>query len=726
MISLPDVFVTGLGVICAEANDVAELRRLLLAPKRRFQSCTVFPVAGESASLPVSQVRGLDLQATNPLPRTHQLAMLAARQAVGGGAAPDAIVLGTTTGGILTTEFALRAGVTSPDAYRFHGLETVANYLAQSLGVRGPVMTISTACSSAAVAISVAKALLRADLARRVLAGGADSLCRLTFHGFRQLQLVAARGSSPLDANRSGMTVGEGAGFLLLESAPDTRPILAQVAGTGLSCDAHHATSPHPEGRGAALAMRRALDDAGLEPSAIDYINLHGTGTVDNDAAEARAVRRVFTAGVPALSSTKGLTGHTLAAAGAVESVISVLALTDGLLPANTGLETVDAKLELAPVREPTRARVRAVLSNSFGFGGNNACVVLREATSDAKAGAGAQRERPRALPALRIAAAACLTARGALEDSWRALVAGANAAGFVPDATFAKSAPAAFIRRLKRLPRLMLALAQTAQTAGGGNAPPDLLAVGTAWGPLAETQDFLRKLFETDDQFSSPMDFIGSVHNAPAGQVALLLGAQAPNLTCSAGNQSFEQALLCASLGMAAGAKSALVVAAEAYESTLSPLLDDATATGPLTSDGGAAFFLVPDDAVPGARVRWLGENCGSGDDDSAFSLLGDIATNATRDRYDAVAVSIPAAIGEDADRTLSGLAGLLPNCPFVPYREHLGHHASVSATATAIASRAVCEGVLPIGPSPLSLRRKRLLLLQLGRHATAIEVFA
>jgi 3-oxoacyl-(acyl-carrier-protein) synthase len=163
----------------------------------------------------------------------------------------------------------------------------------------------------------------------------------------------------------------------------------------------------------------------------------------------------------------------------------------------------------------------------------------------------------------------------GGLDNTWNALVAGQSVAGFVPDATFNKAVQAAFVRRLKRLPRLMLALAQTAHLASGEKTPPEFVAVGTAWGPLAETQDFLRKLFETGEQFSSPTDFIGSVHNAPAGQVALLLGATAPNLTCSAGDRSFAQAVLCASLGMTATAKSALVMAAEAHEARLSPLFE-------------------------------------------------------------------------------------------------------------------------------------------------------
>jgi len=212
----------------------------------------------------IAEVTGLGATQIGEAPRTHRLALLAAREALGQGPPPDAIVLGTTTGGIAATEEALKAGSTLPGDYRYHGLDTVALFLADALHVHGPVLTLSTACSSAAVAMSVAQALLRAGLARRVLAGGADSLCRLTFHGFRALQLLAPGGCTPLDANRAGMTVGEGAGFLVLETAPEDRQVLALLSGTGLSCDAYHAASPHPEGAGAARAMRRAWPSSSL------------------------------------------------------------------------------------------------------------------------------------------------------------------------------------------------------------------------------------------------------------------------------------------------------------------------------------------------------------------------------------------------------------------------------------------------------------------------------
>ncbi len=733
MSARPPVYVTGMGVICAGANHVGELRDLLAHPVAHFHPPTVLPIKHPSGELPVAQAALIEAGEAAGLPRTHRLALMAAREAVGAGPLPDAIVLGSTTGGIAATESALEVGITSPEAFRCHGLDTVALHLAKAFGVRGPVITISTACSSAAVALSVAAALLRAGLAWRVLAGGADSLSRLTFHGFRQLQLVATNGCMPLDANRAGMTVGEGAGFLVLETAPDERPVLAVLAGTGLSCDAYHVTRPHPEGKGAVLAMRRALADAGLEPRAIGYVNLHGTGTPDNDAAEARAMKQVFSDAQPALSSTKGLTGHALAAAGGIEAVISILALRDGLLPANTGLETLDASLGISPVRAPTQAPLSAVLSNSFGFGGNNACVIFEKAPpspSPHPSPRYAGREDPRAttgevppgsgLPALRIAASACLTARGGRDETWNALLSRESTAGLVPDAAFSKAAPATFVRRLKRLPRLMLALAQTVQTASGWTTPPETIAVGTAWGPLAETQEFLRKLFESGDQFSSPMDFIGSVHNAPAGQIALLLGSQAPNLTCSAGERSFSQVLLCGSLHIASGAGSALVVAAEAFEPRLSPLFEPEVAGTPLVSDGGAAFFLVPDDGAPGARLRWLGE----GGNDGAVALVDRLA--GVIPHHDAVVVGIPAGHTLAKDPAYARLSQLLPPATIVTYRDQLGQHASVGATAAAIAVRAVAEGRLPFPDVPIALPHRRLLLLEFGPRLTAIEVFA
>jgi 3-oxoacyl-[acyl-carrier-protein] synthase-1/3-oxoacyl-[acyl-carrier-protein] synthase II len=719
MTPLPRAFITRVGVVCAAAHDTAALRQALASPCRPFHPVTLFPVSGPSAELLVAQADGLAPQEPAAVTRTHALALAAAREALQGLAAPDAIVLGTTTGGIGNTEEALLVGDKTPERFRWHGLDTVGAALAEHFGVRGPVITLSTACSSAAVALAVARELLRAGLARRVLAGGVDSLCRLTFHGFRQLQLLAPGGTTPLDVDRAGMTVGEGAGFVLLESTPSDAA-LAELAGCGLSCDAFHATRPHPEGLGAALAMSRALGDAGMAAEGIDYVNLHGTGTVDNDASEIAALRKVFGDRIPALSSTKGMTGHPLAAAGGIETVISTIALTDGLLPANVGLKTVDPKLAVEPVREPERRPVAAVLSNSFGFGGNNASLVLRAP------GAVQASAQPRKLGSLRVVAAQCLSAAGQADATWEAFLAGDGATGMVPDAAFAQGAPAAMTRRLKRLPKMALALAAQAQAASASTEPPALLSFGTAWGPLAETQDFLRKLFETQEQFSSPTDFVGSVHNAPAGQIALLLGAHAPNLTCSSGDRSFEHALLNACLLTGPDVPNALILAAEAWQADLSPLLDPAAAACGAASDGGGSLWVANDTAA-GVRIGYLAEQGG----EPVAALHDTLARlggpEAVANHYGAIFVGLPAREGQAAAEQLRTLRALLPDTlPVIAYRQRLGQHASVAATAAVMAHRALLTSTVPSADGPAPLARPAVLMLTLGSWLVAWEMFA
>ena len=196
-----------------------------------------------------------------------------------------------------------------------------------------------------------------------MLAGGADGLCRLTYYGFNSLQLVDPAGARPFDKDRRGMSLGEGSAMLILEAAAEPPAgTLAEVLGIGLSCDAYHPAAPHPEGAGALRAMRQALSEAGLKASQIEYINLHGTGTPDNDLAEARAVQALFgQSALPPVSSLKGALGHTLGAAGAINAAVSVLCISLGIIPANTGCREPDPALHIMPVAAPLRRPVRAV-----------------------------------------------------------------------------------------------------------------------------------------------------------------------------------------------------------------------------------------------------------------------------------------------------------------------------------------------------------------------------
>ncbi|MDE2607524.1 MAG: beta-ketoacyl-[acyl-carrier-protein] synthase family protein [Burkholderiales bacterium] len=304
------------------------------------------------------------------------------------GAHRVAVLLGTSTSGILHSELAYRRrgpdGALPPD-FRYaqtHSTASLARFVAEALGTTGPAWVVSTACSSSAKVFGDAARLIAAGWIDAAVVGGVDSLCLTTLHGFHSLQLFAADICRPWDAQRSGVSIGEGAAFALLQREPagDGEP-LGRLLGFGESSDAHHMSSPHPEGALAAAAMRAALAGAGLAPGDIDYINLHGTGTPSNDAAEDRAVQAVFGNTVPC-SSTKGATGHTLGAAGGVEAVISLLALRHGLLPGGLNLRERDPALGSHYLQANRTQALRHVMSNSFGFGGTNASLVLGKAAS--------------------------------------------------------------------------------------------------------------------------------------------------------------------------------------------------------------------------------------------------------------------------------------------------------------------------------------------------------
>ncbi|MEE4243528.1 MAG: beta-ketoacyl synthase N-terminal-like domain-containing protein, partial [Desulfopila sp.] len=322
------IYVAGMGIVSSLGTGVGETEAFLRRNHPAVAPLRLFPLL-QGSPLPVGQFPGLELQPFPP--RTHQLALLAAEQATGSSAGiPEAIIIGTTTGGIATTEQLLRTGEQDRNLYRDHGLNSVAVFLARKLGCKGPVLTVSTACSSGVVAITMGMAMLKSGKARTVLVGGVDSLSRLTYFGFHSLQLVDRNGCKPLDRDRQGMAVAEGAGMLLLSTIPSAQPI-AELLGAGLSCDAYHPAAPHPEGNGAFRAMENALEDSGLQPHDINYINLHGTGTPDNDLAESKAIRKLFRE-LPPLSSIKGASGHSLAASGAIEAVISCLAVSRNFL----------------------------------------------------------------------------------------------------------------------------------------------------------------------------------------------------------------------------------------------------------------------------------------------------------------------------------------------------------------------------------------------------------
>ena len=297
-----------------------------------------------------------------------------------------AVIFGTSTSGMLQAEWAyhVRAGA-GPLPGTFNYARTlncysVAAFVAEVIGLAGPSYVVSTACSSSAKVFAAAARLMQAGVVDAAVVGGVDSLCLTTLYGFGSLELLSPAPCRPFAADRSGISIGEGAGFALLEFADQAPKALARLAGWGESSDAHHMSSPHPEGLGAQLAMRAALERAGLKPDQVGYINLHGTATRANDIAEGRAVAAIFGTAVPG-SSTKAWFGHLLGAAGIAEAAVSLLALNENFAPGTLNTEEKDPACPNWLLTDNVGTGLDYVLSNSFGFGGSNCSLLFGRPT---------------------------------------------------------------------------------------------------------------------------------------------------------------------------------------------------------------------------------------------------------------------------------------------------------------------------------------------------------
>ena len=306
----------------------------------------------------------------------------AARQRYG--AHRVAVLLGTSTASIGATEEAYRRldsdGGFPADLRRplIHAPHSLVGFVAEALALTGPALTVSTACSSSAKAFANAERMLRLGLIDAAVVGGVDTLCDSVLFGFNALELVSRAPCRPFDQHRDGISIGEAAGFALLERI-DAAPDAPRLLGYGEASDAHHMSTPHPEGLGAELALRDALARAGLQAEQVDYINLHGTASLKNDEVEAALVARVFSPRTR-VSGSKGYTGHTLGAAGIVEAAIALLAIEHALVPGNLGGDAPDPACGAHFAWHAESRPVAIALSNSFGFGGNNACLALARA----------------------------------------------------------------------------------------------------------------------------------------------------------------------------------------------------------------------------------------------------------------------------------------------------------------------------------------------------------
>lgn len=397
------VVVTGMGAITGAGIGTPALESALRGTEHCFRDVTLFPteglrvrIAGEVETIPPSPLA--PLSARRRASRSDRLALAAVGEALAQSGIDVSetdpkrvgVAIGTSTGGLLETEeFYVKrlegvpAGRSRPQLLS-STVGAPTDMIACAIGALGPRLAPSTACSSGAIAIAQGLAWIRHGVADLVIAGGTEALCRMTYTGFNALQALAQEPCRPFDKNRKGLTLGEAAGVLVLEdrerAMARSATIIGEVLGSGLSCDANHPTAPHPEGRGARQALESALASARLDPRDLGYVNAHGTGTPQNDVCESRALNAVFGSApsLPPVSSTKGLLGHTLAAAGAIEAVITLIGLRGGFAPPTLGLTDPDPDCELDLVQGEARPiSYDIAASNSYGFGGNNCSLIF-------------------------------------------------------------------------------------------------------------------------------------------------------------------------------------------------------------------------------------------------------------------------------------------------------------------------------------------------------------
>lgn len=384
-----NVYLNQVGVVCAAGHDLTALRSGLAAESNDFMTATdIYGTAPVPTAMCQLSLPDIPLTESCWQSRNNQLALAvyqqiqsAVEEAVNKyGADRVGVVIGTSTSGISDAEDAIQSYVQGnglPEDYHYtiQEMANTAEFIAELSGAKGPVYAVSTACSSGAKALASAKRLITAGLCDVVIAGGVDTLCKLTLQGFSALEAVSDTVCNPFSVNRNGINIGEAGALFIVSTTPEG----VRLSGVGESSDAHHISAPEPEGRGAESAMKMALADAGLTADDIDYVNLHGTATPLNDQMESRAVSRVFPSSV-LCSSTKPMTGHTLGAAGALEAAICWLTLMEeDVLPVHHWDGMADPELPALNfvTRQHASQKIQRVLSNSFAFGGNNVALVM-------------------------------------------------------------------------------------------------------------------------------------------------------------------------------------------------------------------------------------------------------------------------------------------------------------------------------------------------------------
>lgn len=611
------VAITGVGAVTALGTGAQDTFDRILAGERAFRELSLFD-PGEVRTRLVAEVSALRASSDPAASRTSELAVRAAREALAQSGVDVAaqrvgLVLGGTTAGLLETE-SLLAGLSSApgeevDGARRHALSRVLRHplsaptdrVARELGPFCRTRSLSSACSSGASALIVGALWLELGLVDAVLCGGADALCRVTVTGFNALGALDPGGARPFDVGRRGLTLGEGAGMLVLERADAARGrAIATLLGWAARAEAHHITNPDPAGTAPLEAMEAALRRAGLTPADVDYVNAHGTGTPLNDPMEARALARLFGAALERVpvSSQKGMIGHTLGAAGAIEAVITALAIARGVIPPTGGLEEPDPACALRHVTAAEARPVRAALSSSFGFGGMDAALVLGGPDG--------------ASPARRAARSVLVTGIGAVTSA--GTFAGEDVADLPERALTGERAelPPLDAARARRLDRASRIAAVACERALGAPADPAAVAstgvvLGMAFGAIDATAEFMRRARDKGPRMVRPAEFPSLVPSSPAGHVSIYLGLGGPAMVVADWAASGEGALAQAFELIRSGEAERLLAGGVEERSAI---IEEASTVGGgergARGEGGA-FLALASEETEAPALAWL-----------------------------------------------------------------------------------------------------------------------
>ncbi|MBW2458105.1 MAG: beta-ketoacyl-[acyl-carrier-protein] synthase family protein [Deltaproteobacteria bacterium] len=601
------IWVTGIGIASPLGRDAATTFAALTAGTRAFGPVTLFDPTGCRSSI-AAEVPDFTVAEAAPRSgaegwsRTDAMSVLAARQALAQAeldptTQPVDLLFGGTTAGMLETEGLLADMHEAVAARRplarmlSHPLSATVDRLRDAVAPFGRARTLCSACSSGANALVLAAAWLRTGRSERVLAGGGDGLCRLTYTGFSCLGALSAEPCRPFDRDRAGLSMGEGAALLVLETEASARargvePIV-ELRGWAVGAEAHHITNPEASGATAARVMNAALARGGLTPADIDYVNAHGTATRHNDPMEAQALAHCLgdRLGQVAVSSSKGQLGHTLGAAGAIEAAITAMTVARGVIPPNMGLVEPEPELPLDLVREARRGPVRAGMSNSFGFGGSDTVLVFAEPGRFPEP-AGVE---PRSVFVTATGSVGALgvggtdAARGYVEVGDPAPVGGV-------DFDAATHLDLARVRRVDRVGRFcVVAMNQAIGSAGWEPTPGQLerfgAIMGTAFGSVDDCSAFIHRTFEKGAKFASPAVFPSLLPSSPVAHASIYHGLRGPVFAPADLGATSESAVITAIELIAADEADAML--AGGVEQT-SPITE--AVLGPLCSTQGEA----------------------------------------------------------------------------------------------------------------------------------------